>query len=132
MSTLPLADVTTISHQLVSSSFPAAVFRVVTNCFSAMVSHVVSGRFMSYAFVLVPLTWFPSTHAKFQINLTHLGPRALAHLIPASGRVVPTSFLLILSQQLGSDMLISVVVQAPGPCRLAGDRFKQDGSGRSI
>ena len=88
-----------------------------------MVSHVVSGRFMSHAFVLVPLTWFPSTHDKFQINLTQLGSRALAHLIPASGRVVPTTFLFILSQQLGSDMLISVGVQAAGPCRLAGDPF---------
>ena len=115
--------VTAISHQLVSSSFPAAVFHVVPKCFSAMVSHVVSGRFLSHAFVLVPLTWFPSTHDKFQINLTQLGPRALAHLIPASGRVVPTSFLFVLSQQLGSDMLVSVGVQAPGPCRLAGDRF---------
>ena len=123
MATLPLADVTAISHQLVSSSFPAAVFRIVPSWFSAMVSHVVSGRFMSHAFVLVPLTWFPSTHDKFQINLTQLGPRALPHLIPASGRVVPTSFVFVLSQQLGSDMLVSVGVQAPGPCRLAGDRF---------
>ena len=115
--------ITAISHQLVSSSFPAAVFHVVPKCFSAMVSHVVSGRFLSHAFVLVPLTWFPSTHDKFQINLTQLGSRTLAHLIPASGRVVPTSFVFVLSQQLGSDMLVSVGVQAPGPCRLAGDRF---------
>ena len=78
-----------------------------------MVSHVVSGRFLSHAFVLVPLTWFPSTHDKFQINLTQLGSRALAHLIPASGRVVSTSFVSVLSQEQGSDMLVSVGVQAP-------------------
>ena len=69
---------------------------------------------ISRCFQPVPVTCFrnnsltssPSTHDKWPIKLTQLGPQALSHLITASGRDVSTSFVFVLSQQLGSDMLV--------------------------
>ena len=111
--------ITAISHQLVSSYFPDAVFHVVCKCFSAMVSHVVSSRFLSHAFVIIPshgfrplmtsgrpssLSWVPMLcHTWYQLVAAMC--QQVSYLYSHSGWVPTCSSLLVFKHLARADWL---------------------------
>ena len=119
------------------SKFPSACFQLLPRCgFSTCSSELICSDGISHCFRWVHVTCFRegsahlvAIHSKFQISLHQLGSR---QCILGSGRAVPITLYVTISQQLCSHMLISVGVQAAGPCSLLISHFQLDGSARAL
>jgi len=124
----PLDGVPATSHQLVSSCFTDAVFELApVGWFAAIVSLVVSCKFMWHDFVLVPLTRFPSTPSSRSVSISWVpalghsaywivaGRCLLLWILQSHSSCVPTCSSLLVSRRLGHAYCLSDPFSWMGP-----------------